>query len=117
LLWRAPVPVSLQRSRLVPSGFLALAAAVGACADDAAGPTIDARESVTDAGLCPTSPHPPSGGCEVFVGARSDCPSLEDVCAGLCGVAHECCFCGDDGQWSILYTDCPPCPDASADAP
>jgi hypothetical protein len=108
------MPSVVPRPPFWLSGLLALIAAVAACADDAAAP---AREPVRDAGLCPTSPHPPSGGCEVFVGARSDCEPIEDVCAGLCGVAHECCFCSDDGEWSVLYTDCAPCPDASPDAP
>jgi hypothetical protein len=111
------MPYVTRRSRVRLSVFLAFVAAVGGCADDTAAPAIDAGETVLDAGLCPASPHPPSGGCEVFVGDRSDCPSLEEVCAGRCGVAHECCFCGDDGQWSILFTHCPLCPDASPDAP
>jgi hypothetical protein len=64
-----------------------------------------------DGGVCSGAGTPPSG-CEVAVASSSACPSVDEVCAGVCGAAYDCCFCGDD-DWQILFLDCPPCPDAA----
>jgi hypothetical protein len=66
-----------------------------------------------DGGVCPGASDPPSTGCEATVAAASECPSLEAVCAGVCGASFDCCFCEDGRRWSVLYIDCPPCPDAA----
>lgn len=78
-------------------------ATIDAAAIDAA--TIDGASG----GACEGSPP---AGCEETVDNVDDCPSLDDVCDGVCGAAYECCYCNDDGTWGTLNIDCPACPDA-----
>lgn len=53
-------------------------------------------------------------GCEEVVDNADDCSTLDEVCEGVCGASYDCCYCGGNGQWQVLYTDCPQCPDAGA---
>ena len=76
---------------------------LAACGDD----------SSRDGTSCPGTP---SSGCEEVVADVDECPRLEDVCDNVCGAAYDCCYCGDDGQWTTLYLDCPQCIDAGMDA-
>ena len=58
----------------------------------------------------------PSGGCELVVSSEDECPSFEDVCAGVCGWAEfDCCYCAH-GEWESLVTDCAPCDAPPLDA-
>jgi hypothetical protein len=67
------------------------------------GPPTDGRAAIT----CPTSrPGAPSGGCELLVGDRAECPSIEELCRPDLCAAHDCCFCQADGTWGTLITDC-----------
>lgn len=67
-----------------------VAALVASCGGDAdpsdAGVVADASAADAappDAGACE---GPASSGCEVVVGTPEQCPTLEEVCAGVCGV-------------------------------
>ncbi|MEZ4399231.1 MAG: hypothetical protein R3B06_04385 [Kofleriaceae bacterium] len=62
----------------------------------------------------PSTPAP--GGCELVVAAASECPSAQELCAGHCGGAHDCCYPMGDG-WGDVITDCNPCLDGGVDAP
>jgi hypothetical protein len=55
--------------------------------------------------------------CELVVDTRAECPSWESLCAGRCGGGYDCCYCGADGMYTTLFTDCEPCPDAATEWP
>jgi hypothetical protein len=90
---------------------------LAACGDDDS-PRNPPRDGspAKDSAMGASCPGMPSIGCEVVVDDVDDCPGLEEICDSVCGAAHECCYCGDDGQWRTLYTDCPQCIDAGMDA-
>lgn len=94
--------------RLLALTFVILAAACGG-EDDIpdATPAPDAAPDSALGGAC-TDTVPAA--CEESHQSIDDCPSAEEVCAGVCGAAYECCYCGDDGEWAIEFTDCEPCP-------
>jgi hypothetical protein len=102
----------------VPARLVLIAALVASCGGDSdlsdAGVAADA--SVADAappdgGSCE---GPASGGCEVVVGSAEQCPTLEEVCAGVCGASYDCCYCAPP-DWQTISLECPPCNDAGAD--
>ena len=95
-----------------------VAALVASCGGDSdpsdAGVAADASvadAAPPDADACD---GPASGGCEVVVGTVEQCPTLEEVCAGVCGASYDCCYCAPP-DWQTLFLDCPPCTDAGAD--
>jgi hypothetical protein len=73
---------------------------------DAAGGNTDGAPP--DAASCVGSP---GGGCELVVDTADQCPSMEEVCAGVCGGSYDCCYC-DPPEWQTIITDCEPCTDA-----
>ena len=95
-----------------------IAALVASCGGDSdpsdAGAAADASAADAaslDDGACE---GPASGGCEVVVGSAEQCPTLEEVCAGVCGASYDCCYCAPP-EWQTIFLDCPPCNDAGAD--
>lgn len=109
----APAPATAVSTRLAPRrrgpaarlAIPALALALAACASD-------------DGASCPTEgPGAPSGGCDLVVQDRAECPSVESLCANVCNAGHECCYCDERGFWGSVETLCPPCTDAGVDAP
>ena len=85
---------SIERMRMI---WIVLAAALASGCDDG-----------------PSTPAP--GGCDLVVSAASACPGPQELCAGVCNAAHECCYPNGD-EWGVVYTDCNPCADAAVDAP
>jgi len=79
--------------------------------DAGVGDASVADAAPADAGACE---GPASVGCEVVVGTVEQCPTLEEVCAGVCGATYVCCYCAPP-DWQTLILDCPPCTDAGAD--
>ncbi|MCA9678075.1 MAG: hypothetical protein H6709_07085 [Kofleriaceae bacterium] len=89
---------------------------IAACGDNAA-PADAGPDAAPDAPAAAACAGDPSTGCEVVVATASDCPSYDEVCAGVCGAAYDCCYCGTDGAWTTAFIDCAPCPDAGVAGP
>lgn len=97
MLW-----TSRMRSLLLVAGLSLVSACTSS--DDTGAPDPRQPDAAVEGGqLCESPP----GGCD-FLGP--ECPSLGEVCDGVCGAAAECCSCGDAGQWDVIVYDCPPCP-------
>jgi hypothetical protein len=96
---------------LLPWLTLFFTFALVACGDDEP-PGNPPRDATTDSAPEDRCQGSAPIGCEEVVGNADDCPTLDEVCEGVCGASYDCCYCGGDGQWQVLYTDCPQCPDA-----
>ena len=91
-------------------------ALVASCGGDS--DTADAGSLVADAAVPDAAPPdagacegPPGGGCELVVSTAEQCPTMEEVCAGVCGASHDCCYCVPP-DWQTIFIECPPCTDA-----
>jgi hypothetical protein len=104
---RAPDDPSQPTGPMKMLARLALVAAlVASCGGDS-----EPADAPADAGACE---GPASGGCEVVVATAEQCPTFDEVCAGVCGASYDCCYCAPP-DWQTIALDCPPCTDAGGD--
>jgi hypothetical protein len=113
---RSPNPGRKAMQSLAPWLAMLLSVVLIACSDDESSrnPPRDGAPTRDDA-MSASCPGSPSIGCEEVVDNINECPRLENICRNVCGAAYDCCYC-EDGQWTTLYIDCAPCPDAAIDA-